>query len=72
MKAGRDMSVFKLINRLISPCLSVSSKCPRCGEKIKTKLSKPFGPGVVDGPTMMESKCSKCGYKISVPVRTGP
>ena len=50
-----------------------AGRCPVCGaEAVKSRIRKPLGPFVKDGPTVMEMKCSKCGHCWSIPLRAGP
>ena len=47
--------------------------CPCCGRRhVKSRIAKPLGPFVKDGPTVAEMSCPQCGYKWSVPLRVGP
>ena len=52
---------------------TISATCPACGMKTaKSRIRKPLGSFVKDGPTVMEMKCGKCGHSWSIPVRVGP
>ena len=52
---------------------AISSTCSVCGAAaVKSRIEKPLGPFVKDGPTVMEMKCAKCGHKWSIPLRIGP
>ena len=53
--------------------LTITTKCPVCGMKaVKSRVRKPLGSFVKDGPTVMEMKCGKCGHSWSIPLRVGP
>ena len=48
-------------------------RCPMCGmETVKSRIVKPMGPFVKDGPTVMKMTCTKCGHTWRVPLRVGP
>ena len=48
-------------------------RCPMCGmETVKSRIVKPMGPFVKDGPTVMKMTCAKCGYTWRVPLHIGP
>ena len=52
---------------------TITAKCPVCGMMtVKSRIRKPLGPFVKDGPTVMEMKCGKCGHSWSIPLRVGP
>ena len=52
---------------------TIAAKCPVCGMMaVKSRIRKPLGPFVKDGPTVMEMKCGKCGHIWSIPLRVGP
>ena len=52
---------------------TITAKCPVCGMKaVKSRIKKPLGSFVKDGPTVMEMKCRKCGHSWSIPLRVGP
>ena len=52
---------------------AITAKCPVCGmDAVKSRIRKPLGPFVKDGPTVMEMKCSKCGHCWRIPLRVGP
>ncbi|MBQ2631389.1 MAG: hypothetical protein IJG13_17060 [Kiritimatiellae bacterium] len=52
---------------------TIAAKCPVCGMMaVKSRIRKPLGPFVKDGPTVMEMKCGKCGHSWSIPLRVGP
>ena len=52
---------------------TIAAKCPVCGMmSVKSRIRKPLGPFVKDGPTVMEMKCGKCGHCWSIPLRVGP
>ena len=47
--------------------------CPCCGQvSVKSRIRKPLGPFVKDGPTVAEMSCPKCGHKWCMPLRVGP
>lgn len=47
--------------------------CPCCGHaSVKSRIRKPLGPFVKDGPMVAEMSCQKCGHKWSMPLRVGP
>lgn len=52
---------------------TITATCPACGmTTAKSRIRKPLGSFVKDGPTVMEMKCGKCGHSWSIPVRVGP
>jgi len=52
---------------------TITAKCPVCGMMtVKSRIKKPLGPFVKDGPTVMVFKCRDCGHSWSVLIRTGP
>ena len=52
---------------------ALAGRCPVCGsEAVKSRIGKPLGPFVVDGPIVSEMTCRKCGHRWSVPLRMGP
>ena len=52
---------------------TITATCPVCGVKTaKSRIRKPLGPFVKDGPTVMEMKCRRCGHSWSIPTRVGP
>lgn len=52
---------------------TITAMCPVCGgETVTSRIRKPLGPFVKDGPTFMEMKCGKCGHCWSIPLRVGP
>ena len=52
---------------------TIAAKCPVCGMmSVKSRIRKPLGSFVKDGPTVMEMKCGKCGHSWSIPLRVGP
>jgi len=51
----------------------ISWTCPCCGRRhVESRIAKPLGPFVKDGPMVAEMSCPKCGHKWSVPLRVGP
>ena len=52
---------------------TITATCPVCGvETVTSRIRKPLGSFVKDGPTVMEMKCGKCGHSWSIPLRVGP
>lgn len=59
--------------RILGLGAGLSDSCPNCGHgPVKSRIAKPLGPFVKDGPTVAEMTCPKCGHKWSVPLRVGP
>jgi len=52
---------------------SMGWTCPCCGRRhVKSRIAKPLGPFVKDGPTVAEMSCPRCGHQWSMPLRVGP
>ena len=67
---GND-AMIKLLTKMLKR--GAAGCCPVCGsDRVKSEVKKPFGPFVVDGPTVMKTKCRKCGHSWSMPLRVGP
>lgn len=62
----------RMIAALAGPA-PLHGRCPICGaDAVKSKIAKPLGPFVKDGPTVAEMSCPKCGHKWCLPLRVGP
>ena len=68
------MSFLSEILKSIDPSgPTIAVTCPVCGKKtVKSRIKKPLGSFVKDGPTVFEYKCRDCGHSWSIPIRTGP
>ena len=66
-------AIAELIGAAVGMWPKLDWTCPCCGHRhVKSRIAKPLGPFVKDGPTVAEMSCPKCGYKWSMPLRVGP
>lgn len=62
-------SILRMIRRTSRiPC----GRCPVCGRRMKSRIRRPLGGLVTDGPSFIEVRCGRCGYKFRVPIHVGP
>ena len=67
------IGLAKMIKAFVGKCPVGTWSCPVCGSvPVKSRIRKPLGPFVKDGPTVMEMSCPKCGHRWNVPLRVGP